>query len=182
MRKKRMQIPCECGLQTGYPQVYPQEEAGLPLEDLLDVPPFFGDDPADDLDNAPADGVGLDEPRVRAGVGATPQVATKAGVRLPQRPEMREALLVAAARGDVVTSGNDSSHLPTSLHYEDLAIDVRPAADLRAQIRRYRAAGYTVLPEGLPDPDRGGAVAALTPRYATGAHLHISFDPEGRRV
>jgi len=110
------------------------------------------------------------------------QVATKPGVRLPGRPEMQEALRIAAARGDVVTSGNDGSHLPKSLHYEDLAIDVRPATDLTTQIRRYRAAGYHVLPEGLPDPDKGFAVAALTPKYATGSHLHISFDPEGRRV
>lgn len=104
------------------------------------------------------------------------QVATKAGVRLPRRPEMLAALQIAAARGDVITSGNDGAHLSNSLHHDDLAVDIRPTRDHRAQAARYRNAGYTVLEEGLA----GGV--GITPGVGTGKHLHVSFDPEGRRV
>lgn len=130
----------------------------------MDVPPLFSDDRRRIV--LPREGF---------------QVRTKQGVRLPTRPEMLPALEIAAARGDVVTSGNDGAHLSTSLHYDDLAIDVRPAVDLGAQVRRYRAAGYKVLTEGLQDPLTGVSVA-ITPKVGTGQHLHISFDPAGKRV
>ena len=109
------------------------------------------------------------------------QVKTKPGVVLPESPYLRPALEIASLRGDVVTSGRDGSHLPNSLHYAGLAIDVRPTVDLAAQVHRYRSAGFSVLTEGLVDPATG-VVTKLTKNYGTGAHLHISFDPEGRRV
>jgi hypothetical protein len=162
----KRRVSCiEGELSTGYPQ----DE----LQDLLDVPPFFGED--EPVYHQGAKGI---LPEV---VSPVTQVKTKPGVRLPASPYMLTALEIAAARGDVVTSGNDSSHLPNSLHHDDLAIDVRPAADLQAQIARYRLAGYKVLPEGLTDPATGRYVQ-LTKDYGTGAHLHISFDPEGKRT
>jgi len=173
-----------------FPTGYTQEES----EDLLDVPDFFSHTPARRLAELMAE----DDPRPRitdpqeppqlgaggtfggggaSGSFSTPsglQVKTKPNVVLPRGQLMLAALRLAADRGDVITSGNDSRHLPNSLHYEDKAIDVRPAADWRSQQRQYQALGYKVLAEGLS--------TGITPGVGTGAHLHISIDPEGRRV
>lgn len=155
-----MQRRCQPKLSTGYPQ----DE----LEDLLDVPPFFDDDEQE-----------MGSTRVVHKSEA--QVFTKPGVVLPRRSEMAEGLRIAAARGDVVTSGQDGAHLANSLHYEGLAFDLRPSKDLAAQVFRYRNSGYTVLVEGLRDPDTG-KTSPLTKGVGTAPHLHVSFDPEGRRV
>jgi hypothetical protein len=157
------------------PTGFPQEEWD-PERDLLDLPPFFPEEYAPRSPRSP-DRVTDERPTT----GQALQVNTKAGVVLPESPYLRPALEIAAHRGDVVTSGRDGSHLPNSLHYAGLAIDVRPAVDLRAQVQRYRSAGFSVLTEGLTDPETG-VVTKLTKNYGTGAHLHISFDPEGRRV
>ena len=132
-----------------------------PEIDLMDVPDLFGED---------------DEPRrtrlpqqrrtPRRPTGATPYVKDDT-VRLPTRPEMAGATRLAYERGDVVTSGSEGSsadgvHLPASLHYENLALDVRYATLRSLQAAAYRAAGYNVLEEAT--------------------HLHISFDPEGVRI
>jgi len=163
-------------LSTGYPQD--------DLEDLLDVPPFFDEDaPRGQLPPCPVrpPEASVDE-RYAPPAPSTPlQVRTKPGVVLPHSAYLRPALEIAQARGDVVTSGRDGRHLPNSLHYEGLAIDVRPAMDLAAQVYRYRSAGYSVLAEGLVDPATG-RVTPITPGVGTGRHLHISFDPERRRV
>lgn len=166
---------------TGYPQPEVGKE-GEDLDDLLDVPPFFGvESPPEHVDepqeNAPMGAGGEFGGGGASGTWSAPtptQIKTKPGVKLPRRPEMLKALQLAALRGDVVTSGNDSGHLPNSLHYEDLAIDVRPAVNWQEQVAQYRAAGYKVLAEGI--------TSAITPGVGTGRHLHISFDPEGRRV
>ena len=170
-------------LSTGYPQD--------DLEDLLEVPEFFED-------HGVRDGVGytvrrqpsapvnddlttpLPSPWTTAPLSSL-RLITKPGVRILVRPEMLEALNIADARRDVITSANDGQHVPRSLHPEGLAIDVRPAADLQAQVFRYRNAGYKVLTEGLKDPSTGRYIQ-ITKDYGTGAHLHISFDPEGKRV
>jgi len=149
------------------------------VPDLLDVPPFFG---VKTFSVPPGTAIDLPRrPRPQPSNVAVPGVRTKPGVVLPVSPHLREALAIAAARGDVVTSGNDGSHLPNSLHFDDLALDLRPAPDLPAQVRRYRNAGYSVLTEGLVDPDTGRFVG-LQGKAATGKHLHVSFDPERRRV
>lgn len=166
-------------LSTGYQQ----EE----LEDLLDVGEFFGVDSrplwgGESLSVAPGRTKSLPVVVFDAPANDRPlQVKTKPLVVLPTSPYMRPALEIAAARGDVVTSGRDGQHKPNSLHYDGLAIDVRPAVDLAAQVFRYRNAGYRVLTEGLVDPGTGQFVG-LQGKAATGKHLHISFDPEGRRV
>jgi hypothetical protein len=80
---------------------------------------------------------------------------------------MTPALEIAAWFGDVVTSGKegfpgDDVHSKNSLHYDGLAIDVRPYwDDVKAQMEDYFNAGYTVIWEE--------------------DHVHVSFDPEGRR-
>jgi len=183
-------------LSTGFPQ----EEAGEELPDILDVPPFFGV-PSDVPDDVPADlptptaglpqAVAPTPPELGrggtfGGGGASgtwneTKVRTKPGVVLPRGGYMQGAIEIAAQRGDVITSGNDAAHLPNSLHYENLAIDVRPAPDFAVQVMSYRLAGYKVLVEGLVDPATSVA-GRLTPKYGTGAHLHISFDPKGKRV
>jgi len=127
----------------------------------MDVPDLFGED---------------DEPRrTRKPSGQrTPRRPTiyqpyvkDDTVRLPTSPHMEGAIRLAYERGDVVTSGSEGSpadgvHLPASLHYDNLALDVRYATLHSLQAAAYRAAGYHVLEEAT--------------------HLHISFDPAGVRV
>lgn len=137
----------------------------------MDIPPFFGGErrSANDLPEKP--------PRLpqepRSPIAAASRIPPvgelhiKAGVGLNLAPQMAEALRIAAARGDVITSGSegrrgDGVHLPTSLHYDGAAVDIRPAKDKREQLWIYRKAGYAVLDEGN--------------------HLHVSKDPAGLRV
>lgn len=92
---------------------------------------------------------------------------TKDGVELPWNDYMWPALFAADFWGDTITSGNeghrnDGVHSKRSLHYDSLAIDVRYAPGFRrVQRAGYEMLGYTVLSEK--------------------DHLHISFDPNGRR-
>jgi len=80
---------------------------------------------------------------------------------------MRPALQIADHFRDVVTSGRegrrgDGVHGSRSLHYDGLALDIRPFwDDIDGQQADYLNAGYSVLFEG--------------------DHLHVSFDPSGQR-
>ena len=95
-------------------------------------------------------------------------IRKKRGVKLPNSPFMAPALQIADYFGDVVTSGRegyrgDGVHTPNSLHYDGLAIDIRPYwDDVQGQIMDYLNVGYNVLNEGN--------------------HLHVSYDPEGLRL
>jgi hypothetical protein len=124
----------------------------------MEVPDFFEDEesPRMPQERRSADAPPPDAPYVK-----------DSSVALPWRPEMRGALDLARRRGDVVTSGaegypGDAVHEDTSLHYDQLAIDVRWARDRRRQQDDYAAAGYTLWPEKT--------------------HLHVSHDPEGKRI
>jgi hypothetical protein len=80
----------------------------------------------------------------------TPRIKD-ASVRLPGGV-MSEAQDLAERRGDVITSGSegysgDGVHSPTSQHYRGTALDIRWAADRRAQAQGYSYAGYVVVPE-----------------------------------
>lgn len=75
----------------------------------------------------------------------------------------------------VVTSVADGTHLPTSLHYKFLAVDLRTRhlsvsqrQKATAEMRRYLGAKYDVLNEG-PGPGHDAQNAA--------AHIHAEFDP-----
>jgi hypothetical protein len=78
---------------------------------------------------------------------------------------MYPVLELIRQRGDTVTSGLEGEHSPGSLHYDGLAVDVRFAKDRTDQIASYKRElpeDYSILAEA--------------------SHLHISYDPEGRRV
>lgn len=151
-----MQESCECELSTGYPQDIHSPE-GEPLEDLLDVPPFFGDDIPEMAPEAnarvyPEARVEAPGRRTDLELASPGQVMTKREVVLPGSAEMFEAILIAAVRNDVITSGaegrpSDGVHAPNSQHYRELAIDVRWARDREAQQRRYANAGYVTVAE-----------------------------------
>lgn len=69
----------------------------------------------------------------------------------------------------VITSGNDSTHSPNSLHYAGLALDFRTKnvsnrkKELAGQIQAALGANFDVLLE-----DEGGP----------NEHLHVEYDPE----
>lgn len=77
----------------------------------------------------------------------------------------------------VITSLGDGKHLPQSLHYQGLAVDLRTrhlskerAQDWAVEIRRIlKPRGYDVLNEG---PGAG------YDRQSAAAHLHIEYDPK----
>lgn len=127
----------------------------------MDVPDLFGEDePVERVTRKPQ------KRRSAARPTRTPAVKDRT-VRLTLRPEMGQALALAASRGDTITSGSegfsgDGVHTPTSLHYDGLAVDVRYAAGRARQVADYEAGGYTVLQEAT--------------------HLHVSFDPRGLRA
>jgi len=91
----------------------------------------------------------------------------KKGVKYPKNVYMYPARIISDHFNDVVTSGSegnkkDGVHRPNSLHYDGLAIDIRPDKQWpEEQIEDYVMVGYNVLNEG--------------------DHLHVSFDPEGLR-
>ncbi len=141
------------------------------LEDLMDVPDFFP--PGSDMNGSSPERPTRKPQEARSAIAAASHLIDirnlhiKAGVGLNLAPQMAEALRIAAARGDVITSGSeghrgDGVHLPTSLHYDGAALDIRPGRDRQEQLWIYRKAGYTVLDEGN--------------------HLHVSKDPAGIRV
>jgi hypothetical protein len=78
-------------------------------------------------------------------------------------------LATADRRNDTITSGaegnpDDGVHSPNSLHYDGFAWDVRWRRTPRAravQVRSYRRAGFNTISEA--------------------DHLHVSFDPDGKR-
>lgn len=158
-----------------------------PEVDLMDVKDFFApdwpriDDPGLGVAVVPPRGPtqflgqrrpeptfqrpGQPVPVLQPGYGGLP--LSKRGVQFPTHPRMKPALRVAQARNDVVTSGKegyrgDGVHSDRSLHYDGLAIDIRPARDRVAQVNAYVNAGYNVIDKPT--------------------HLHVSFDPEGRRL
>jgi hypothetical protein len=65
---------------------------------------------------------------------------------------MASAEALAAARGDVITSGyegysGDGVHTANSQHYKGTAIDVRYTGNRARQIADYRRTGLVVIPE-----------------------------------
>lgn len=132
-----------------------------PEVDLMDVPDLFGEEETvERVTRVPS------ERRSPRQTTSTPAVKDRT-VKLALRPEMGQALALAASRGDTITSGSegfsgDGVHTPTSLHYDGLAVDVRYAAGRARQVADYGAGGYTVLQEAT--------------------HLHVSFDPRGLRA
>lgn len=100
--------------------------------------------------------------------------------------EMLYALGIATAlkwrmynRDNVLTSGLDGTHNPSSLHPKGLAVDLR-CLDLTDQeaVAWYHATRALLEPVGFDIVFEGGVGA--TP-VTTGAHMHIEFDPKGRQ-
>ena len=103
------------------------------------------------------------------------KVVCKDGVTLDKlRPEILKALEVAvyvyATFGQklVVTSANDGKHMKNSLHYKDLAFDLRTrdiepkiVEEMVAVIKKNLTADYDVI------------IETISP------HLHIEFDVKG---
>jgi len=147
-----------------------------PEEDLMDVPDFFfpGRPRTDELPEVEVSVLPPPtraEPRPRYRVltdsGRKGRPQAKLGVKLPTNPIMQGALRIAQSLRNVITSGRegfrgDGVHGQNSLHYDGLAVDVRPTSDRARQINAYADAGYNVLDEGN--------------------HLHVSVDPRGQRV
>jgi hypothetical protein len=131
--------------------------------DIMDPPDLFSDLYDDDAyeesprmpqERSQRRGSGAAAPLPRpAPQGGVPALRVKdAGIVLPTDPRMFDALRMADARGDLVTSGaegysGDGVHAPTSQHYEGLALDLRLSSDPQRQAMAYREAGYVAIVE-----------------------------------